>query len=207
VPKPRPIGPERARHSLIHRIAPRVDRARQYLTRFGLRPYRVELVWVRWSGEERGDGEECEIPGGRIEILPTPKVKNLDAVAYRFFSGGVLPVGSILVSQISALYTQDQLTGLALPTEEFTKRNDPPTLASSTRLPRKPSANSLPEPYDFFWEVREDGRGDDPSARNKFRLAALPMREAGAVDWSVILERVSNDENRDGTLNSGFDSD
>jgi hypothetical protein len=207
VPRPGPLSPERAHRSLVHRLAPRIDRARQYLTRFGLRPYRVFLHWVKWTGLERGEGEEEEIPGGLIEILPTPKVKSLDAVAARFFSGGVLPVGSIQVSRISALFTQDQLTGLAVPTEEFTEHNDPPRLASSARLPRKPSVNSLPEPFDFFWEVVEDGRGDDPAARNKFRLAAWPMREAGAIDWAVILERISNDENRDGTLNSGIDED
>lgn len=205
MPRPRPLSSDQARRTLVHRLAPRIDRARQYLTRFGLRPYRVTLVWTIWSGSERGEGTEQELPGGRLELLPTPKVKSLDTVSFRFFSGGVLPVGSVGVEKISALYTQDQLTGLAIPNAVFTRRNDPPRLSSAEQLPPKPSNNSLPDPYDFFWEVVEDGRGDDPPVRSKYRLAAWPMRQPGNAEWTVILERVSNDENRDGTLNSGFD--
>jgi hypothetical protein len=208
VPKPRPLSPERARHTLAHRLAPRVDRLRQFATRFGIRPYRVFLTWTRWSGQERGQGSETVI--GRIEILPTPKVVSLDNVRAQFFSGGVLPVGSLRLSGISALYTQDQLTGLAVPPDaDFIEDNDPPRRRSAAIVSAspKPSLKSLPEPLDFYWEVHEDGRGDDPPQHNKFRLAAWPSREAGNVQWVCMLERISVDELRDGTPVAGFDPD
>ena len=169
----------------------------------GIRPYRCFLCWTIWSGRERGEGVEDLI--ARVELLPTPKVEGLDAVAHRFFSGGVLPVGSVQVNRISALFTQDQLTGLAVPREGVDPARLTPPRIESARALARPNVNTLPDPIDFFWEVVEDGRGDDPAARNKFRLAAWPWRKPGNVEWSVILERVSNDENRDGTLNSGFD--
>lgn len=208
MPRPRPLSPEQARRTLAHRLAPRIDRVRQLATRLGIRPYRVWLVWTKWSGVERGEGTEREI--GRIEILPTPKVRSLDNVAAQFFSGGVLPVGSIRLTEISALYTQDQLTGLAVPPDpDFVEDNVPPRRSTAIQVSEspKPSLRSLPEPFDFYWEVHEDGRGDDPPQHNKFRLAAWPHRDAGNVQWSVLLERISVDEGRDGMSVSGFDPD
>ena len=96
---------------------------------------------------------------------------------------------------------------MAIPTEEFAERNNPPRRELAEHLPPKPSVNDLPEPYDFFWSIQEDGRGDDPAERNRFRLAAWPHRNAGAVQWECLLERTSADENRDGSLNSGFEQD
>jgi|HubBroStandDraft_4_1064222.scaffolds.fasta_scaffold128350_3 hypothetical protein len=201
--KPRALDPHQARESLAHRLAPRVDRLRQRVVRAGLRPYRVALVWTRWAGQERGEGQER--PLGRIEILPSPKVTSLDNVAYRLFSGGTLPVGSVRITEISALYTSDQLRGLAVPTPEFIARNDPPRPESAACLPPRLDDRGLPDPLDFYWEVWEDGRGDDPAERMKFRLMAVPMRMAGGVQWAALLERVSVDALRDGTSVSGYD--
>lgn len=205
--RPRPLTPHEARRTLAHRFAPRADRLRQLNTRFGLRPYRCFLVWTKWSGGERGAGEETVLPGGRIELLPTPKVRSLDNVAAQFFSGGVLPVGSLRVTEISALYTRDQLAGLAVPNHDFTEENVPPRPRSAEDLPKRPSVTSLPQPFDFYWEVVEDGRGDDPAVRSKFRLAAWPNRNPGGVQWECLIERVSSDANRDGTSTNGFDPD
>lgn len=204
MPLPRPLDPTQARRSFAQRFAPTADRLRQIVTNFGLRPYRVWLVWTRWSGTERGVGKEKEVV--RLEILPTPKIANLDtSIRYQMISAGYLPTGSIMVSNISALLTQDQLTGLAIPTREFVCRNDPPTIESARRLPPKPSEYRLPNPYDFYWLVCEDGRGDDPPAENKFRLSSWPWRDAGNIGWRVALERVSSDPARDGDTTSGFD--
>lgn len=205
MPFPRPLDPAEARRTLAHRLGRRVDRLRQFSTRFGLRAYRVSLVWTKWSGQERGQGHEREVPGGRIEILPTPLVKNLDAGNFALMSAGAIPVGSVRVSKISVNYTQDQLTGLAIPDEEFTERNDPPRAKSAAELPRRPSVTDLPQPFDFHWELREDGRGDDPAPRWRFRLMSWPMRRPGGVEWQVLLERVSDDDARDGTPTDGFD--
>ena len=203
--KVRPLSGEEARRTLAHRFAGRADRLRQLNTRFGLRPYHVTLVWTRWTGQERGQGREQPLAGGRIELLPTPKVVNLDQGIYQLLSGGALPVGSVRVTEISANYTMDQLVGLAVPTAEFTRENDPPHARSARELPPKPSLTDLPQPLDFHWEVREDGRGDELPPRWRFRLLSWPMRDAGKLQWVCTLERVSNDDDRDGVLNSGYD--
>src|ERR1019366_3399918 len=203
MPRPRPLTPRQARGTTAHRLAPRVDRLRQFATRFGLRSYRVALLWTRWSGDERGQGKE--LSSARLEILPTPRVKSLDSVAYRAFSGGLLPVGSVRVTEISALFTSDQLRGIAIPSPEFAWENDPPLPTSALCLPARLDPKGLPDPLDFYWEVWEDGRGDDPAERQKYRLLATPYRHAGAVQWEGMLERVHADAVRDGSSTSGYD--
>lgn len=203
MPKPRPLSPTEAAHTLAHRLGPRVDRVRQIATKLGIRPYHVFLVWEKWSGEERGEGDENVI--ARLELLPTPKVESIDAISLRLYSAGVLPVGSIRVRRISTLYTQDQLTGLVIPTQAFLKKNNPPTLTSASSLPAH--KDHVDEPYEFFWLIQEDGRGDNPPLQWKYRISSTPYRKAGGVHWEVILERISEDNDRMGRSQIGNDRD
>jgi hypothetical protein len=144
-----------------------VDRVRQVATRFGLRPYRVFLVWTQFGGAERGEGTEREV--ARIEILPAPKVISLDSVALAPQTAGILPMGSIRVEKISVSLTLDQLKGRMIPV---------------------PHEDHIPVTYSFHYEVREDGRGDTAVEIMKFRLASDPFRRAGKIDWVVNLERI-----------------
>ncbi len=182
--KPRQLTPIEARRTLANRLIPTVDRLRQRLTTFGLRPYNVFVVWTKWTGKERGEGHEVECK--RIAIVPNPKVEELTSITLNPFSAGLLPVGTVRVSGISGSYTQDLLSGLTLP---------------------KKQEEEVPEPYSFFWEIVEDGRGDDPPVRSKFRLFATPFRRAGQVDWTVLLERISEDLKRDGCPNTDGEID
>lgn len=176
MPKVRPLTALQARRTLAHRLGPRVDRVRQIATNLGVRPYRVFLTWERWTGRERGEGKELLVR--RTEILPTPKVEDLASVTFTPFAIGMIPVGSLRVSRISvAAFTQDLLTGKMVPKEH---------------------EEHIPEPYEFFYEVVEDGRGDDPAARQKYRLLSAPYRKAGGVHWQIVLEKVSPDMGRDG---------
>src|SRR5216684_4379078 len=110
------LTPAEARKTLVHKLAPTVDRLRQLSTNFGLASYRVFLTWTKWTGEERGEGNEGVFK--RIEILPTPRVTNLDSVSFSPYHGGLLPIGSIRVDQISSIaFTYDTLTGLIVPQE------------------------------------------------------------------------------------------
>jgi hypothetical protein len=59
--------------------------------------------------------------------------------------------------------------------------------------------DQIPEDVSFYWELVEDGRGDTEPQRAKYRAAATPFRDAGKVQWVVVLERVSEDNYRDGT--------
>lgn len=175
MPRVRPLTPQQAKRTLANRLGPRVDRLRQIATNLGVRPYRVYLTWVSWSGGARGEGEESIFK--RIEILPTPRVTNVETQSLTPFSAGVLPIGQIRVDLISVAFTEDRLSG------------------------RNSGENEIPDNLDFFYELQEDGRGDDPAYRHKFRLATQPYRKAGGVQWIVLLERIGgSDLDRDGTI-------
>lgn len=171
---PKLLTPEQAKNSLAARMVKTVDRARQVEVRLGFRPYNVFLVWTKWSGVERGEGVELVVR--RCPILPTPIVEDLSAVSRSPFSAGTLPIGSIRVRSISATYSQDYLEGKTFPD----------------------TGEPVPEPYDFFFEVVEDGRHGREPDRARFRLAATPMLDAGESEWLVLLERQSHDMKRDG---------
>ena len=103
--------------ALAQRLQPTVDRLRARMTRFGLRPYQVFMVWTRWSGIERGEGAEREL--ARIEIVPRPKVDDLTRVSLSPFSAGILPVGSLSISEVSGMLTADNLRGYAVPGKPY----------------------------------------------------------------------------------------
>lgn len=176
--RPAPLAPGRASRTLAHRLAAKVDRVRQVATRLGVRPYRVFLVWTRWTGEEEGEGERVRVL--EHEILPTPLVSDLSSIALSPMSAGALPVGSLRVTEVSALLTADVLKGL-----------------------RKPSAAGASEPEigddeDFFYEVVEDDRSGASVERRKMRLAADPFLDAQNVQWILLLERRGADDDRSG---------
>lgn len=186
MPKPRALTTAEAKRSLAHRFGPRADRLRQFATKFGIRPYRVFLIWTRWWGDERGEGRETEIK--RVEILPNPKVESLDAVAYSPSSAGTIPLGSIRLTGVSVdAFTFDLLEGRHA---DVIERDDAKTIKGDVS---------------FFYEIVEDGRGDDPPTRARFRLATTPFRRAEKVDWLLVLERASEDRTRAGTSQIGED--
>lgn len=184
MPKPRALTASEAKATLAHRLGTRLaPRLRQLSTRFGLRAKRVFLVWVRWDGGERGAG--MPTVASRVELLPTPRVSDMTAVALQGYAGGTLPVGTLRVDLVSVQYTMDQLTGRAVPGLQV--------------------GQELPAEWDFFYEVVEDGRGDDPPARARYRLMAAPDRREGSMAWSLLLERASEDLARDGRILVGPD--
>lgn len=176
MPRPRPLQPFQARRTLANRLTRVADNLRQFCTTFGVRPYRVFLVWSRFDGEERGEGTEREI--ARIELLPTPKVGELTALQQGPYAAGVLTTGTLRLDKISAGYTAAQLTGLQVP-----------------NMGQQPD---MPQRVDFWYEVREDGRGGDQPVPLRFRLSASPFRAAGKVSWSVILEAQNEATGLDG---------
>jgi hypothetical protein len=140
---------------------------------------------------ERGEGNE--VLYARLEILPTPRVASLDAVSFSLFHAGTVPVGSVKVDRISGKeFTADILLGKAFPN-------------NATPMGESPVEKHIPQPFEFFYEVVEDGRGDNPAKRERFRPLNIPMRRAGQLDWSILLERVSLDRTRDDR--SGMDTE
>lgn len=180
MPPPRALRPGEAKRTLAHRLGTRLaPRLLQLATRFGIRPYRCYLLWTRWTGRERGEGKEEEI--ARVELLPTPKV-DVSGISYEGTSVGRVPTGSITLREITVNYTADQLQGYVIPDK---------------------SEDVIPEPFDFHYEIVEDDRGDSKPKRSKYRISRQPFRDAENVMWVVGLERVSEDNGRDGK--SDFD--
>jgi hypothetical protein len=172
---PKQLTGEEAKRTLAHRFASRADGLRQLATRFGVRPYNVWLVWGVWSGRERGAGSFKVLR--EIPIVPNPVVQDLTAISLDPRSAGVLPVGSVRLTRVSATYSAAMLSGMWTGT-------DP--------------ADRLPDNVEFFYEIQEDGRDGHKGTRMRCRPLAEPFRRAGKVDWSVTLERISEDRDRDG---------
>lgn len=173
-----PLSPLEARTSLLQRLAPVVDKARQIGVNLGLNSHRVFLVWTRWSGLVRGEGDEVEF--ARLELLPTPKVSGLDAVVLNPFSAGLLPEGSVRIDNVSVLYTEDTLRGW--------------------RPPSMPGVRwtEFPPDVSFFFEVFEDGRGDPLPERQKYRLGSQVWHREAKIGFTFVLERISEDARRQG---------
>ncbi len=184
MPRPRPLTPAQAKRTLAHRFTRLADRLRQLPTKFGIRPQRVFLVWTIWSGDEAGEGRETVL--AEFEILPTPKVlDSASAILRDPRSAGYLPTGSIVVSNVSNTLTRDMLKG--------------------HQIPRGRRVDLQREAVSFFYELREDGRGDNPPERDRYILAAEPSREAGFVQWNLFLSRSSEDRSRQGYSQVGVD--
>jgi hypothetical protein len=182
MPKIAPLTIEQAKRTLAFKLSGKVGPLRQIATKLGLRPYRVFLVWTKFTADERGAGDEREVL--RKEILPTPRVENLDAVSYTPYAVGIVPVGSIRVTRVSAReFTADMLRG------------------------RATNEDRIDEPYSFFYEVVEDGRNDSMPIRMKYRLSATPFLQAGKTQWVLLLERISEDRDRSGESKLGQDDD
>jgi hypothetical protein len=203
------------RGRLAQRFAPTVDRIRQRtVVRFGLRVYDVSLVWTRWNGRERGEGDEVEI--ARVPIVPRPMIEDLSTVNFNPFAAGLLPQGAVRISQITTRLTADNLLGLTVPPKAYFDgcgivapgiSRSPEALALSPAATIGHSPPTLPshirEPHEFFFEITEDVPG---SWRSKYRRFSNPFRRPGKFDWSIVVERISEDRDRHGRSQIGVDS-
>lgn len=169
MPTPKPLLPQQAANTLAHRFTQRADRLRQLNTRFGIRPYRVFLVYRKDQGEEFGTGNTRVV--SRVEILPAPKVRpNLTRA---LMSGGIVPMGAVELTEVSARYTHDELIGRSHPVDgEIT----------------------LDPPWEFHYEVVEDGRDGSVPAPQYYRPLGEPVREAGNVQWKLTLAPVTEED-------------
>jgi hypothetical protein len=189
VPRVRPLTPDEAKKTLANRFGGRADRLRQLNTKFGIRPHRVFLVWTEWVADESGEGGEKIL--SRVELLPTPKVSDLSAIQRRAFLQGALPDGSLRVEEISVdRYTEDNLKGLVIPSDVPGQPGRP---VNPNGVERNTKGN-----ISFFYEVVEDGRGDNPAARQRFNLNGYPSRAASRVQFIIYLVRESQDMDRRG---------
>ena len=196
MPRPRPLpDPAAARSTLVHRLTRRADRLRQLYTRFGTRSRRVFLVWAESTGSARGEGAEVVL--ARRELLPTPRVTDATAISRRPITIDMVPDGSLRVDQVSCgAYTEDNLRGRKIPSDVGQDPLRP--LPESRSLAIDPADPNVPQPIDFFYEIVEDGRGDDPPARSRYMLLSTPWRNETGLYWAFFLQPQSGAFDRDG---------
>lgn len=184
MPKPSPLQPGRASRTLAVKLGRVADNVRQIATKLGVRPIRVFLVWTIFDGKERGEGIETEL--ARKEILPTPLVLGLDAVAAQPFSAGKYGAGSVRVGEISV--------------REFDR-----PLLKGERLPMTPERPIGEERIDFFYELVDDDRSELAPYRARYRITGEPDLRADEVQWVIVLERSAEDRTRQSVSQYGTD--
>lgn len=135
-----------------------VDDARQLLTDFGMRPYRVFSVVIAWSGGEIGRGTESVLR--ETEMLPTPRVQ-MATLRSDARDAGRLERGIVKLDQISPRYTEDDLSAL---------------------FPR-----ALKRGEQAFIEVRMDRRDGADVRRRRFGYSDVPRRQPDRFDWAVDM--------------------
>jgi len=158
--------------TLARKLVPIADGLRNLLTRFGLRTYKVRIVRVRWSGVARGIG--VPLVESSMDILPTPLVQDLTTLTEIVQPVGLDEVGTILVSEISGRFTDDQLRFLHTDGGE-------------------------PEPNEeIFYEIEFPQLDGRPSIKRRFYLRSAPYYFAGRFQWQVRLEKAHEDRSRTG---------
>lgn len=150
-----------------------VDSVRDISTQLGVRAYRVRLVWTQWSRGLRGEGLETTV--FEHLLLPTPRLRGLDAVGNTVLSVGSEESGSVTVDRISARYTEDFLGGQ-----------------------QAPGGESLSEDLQFYWEVEFIRPAGLSAERRRFSVQGVPTLRAAAIEWTVRLVRAYENRARDG---------
>jgi hypothetical protein len=159
----------RAGRSLVEELGEVADDIRQIAVDLGARPYTVHAVRIRWSGGAKGRGDPQRIFD--TPLKPTPVVGAIGGGERRLDPAGVVERGSCILTEVSARYTEDELT---------------------TYL-------SEPEEGDeAFFEITIDPRDGHP-LRRRFVLANPPERRPTRCDWRLTLEAQDGDRLRDGS--------
>ena len=158
--------------SLGQTLIPVIDGVRDLLPRFGLRPYVLRVVKLRWSGPRRGMGQpyvECA-----NDILPTPKVTDLSGMTEIATPVGLDEVGTVMVTQISGRFT-----------DEFFRFASPD--------------GKEPEPNEeIFYEIEFPQVSGKPGDKRRFALRGAPMYYASKFYWQIRLERTRSDRAENG---------
>lgn len=148
-----------------------VDSVRDLYACLGARAYSVHLVRTRWSGGERGVGVEEVI--SEMQILPVPRVTGLDGIDRSAQPVGMVEQGTIRIDQISARYTEDQLTGIE-------------------------KGRALPLDQQFYWEIRSLELGGQPVQRRRMTPSSSPQLDRLNMQWTMRFARQQADRGRAG---------
>jgi len=160
--------------SLAVKLIPTADKLRDLFTTFGLRRYVVSLIRTRWTGPVRGDGQEFVETA--VPILPTPLITDLQGVTEVVNPAGLDEVGTILLQEVSASFSEEQLRGW--------DNQD----------------NALEPNQDFFYEVEFVLPDGSQTVRRRFYPRGVPLMQPGRFQWVVRLERQRSDRTPAGEL-------
>lgn len=166
-----PLTTTELSQTLVKKLSSKIDKVRTVSVKLGLRPYRVFLVHVRWTGGERGKGAEKIVSWN--EIWPNPRLSIQDAEGNLFrdmTSWGMIEEGSLLARGISLAYSEDRLLGLG------------------------EGGIAIPADREFFWEVREDGSSTPTPRRRRFHPDDVPHRTS--TGWIVKLRKSQKNPSR-----------
>lgn len=157
--------------TLVGRLIPCVDPLRDLLTKAGLRPYIVRLVFTRWSMGERGWGTEEVV--SECHILPTPKVLSMESLDNTTTLVGSDEFGSVRVEQISGRFTEDELMG------------------------RTAHGGDVPDDTNFYYEIEfPNPDGTFPGIRRRFEVSGTPTFAPGRFQWTIELVRAGENRTR-----------
>jgi hypothetical protein len=176
-----PLRPDQVGRTLAQDLVPVVDDVRQLATDFGVRPYRVFLVHVQWTGPTRGIGVAEEV--SRREILPTPQISDMSATSRSLQAVGLVEEGTIRLRRISASLTEDDLLGRTadLANPDGTRRDK--------------------RSIEFFYEVVQQRPGGvEPAVRRRYVPDSAADLRPAAAGWSISLRKQQQDRARDGSM-------
>jgi hypothetical protein len=175
-----PLRPDEVKASLMSRLVPSIDKIRQVASDLGLRPYRVFMVHVLWTGDRPGDGQPVEI--SRREILPTPRIRDMSATTEVLSSFGRVEEGGIVVDRISAKLSEDDLLGVT------------PDLLDPA-IARTGKRNG-----EFFWEVQENRPGFPRTIPRRYVPSGTPTLMRGGLHWRLPLAKQMVNRSRNQTF-------
>lgn len=104
------------KNTIAGRMGGVVDRLRDLKTRAGQRPYQVLTVRTRWTGGERGSGDEQVL--AETVLLPTPDVGDLTRLSLTVDAWGAHEMGDLTVVELSPALTEEALTGGEIAADE-----------------------------------------------------------------------------------------
>lgn len=132
------------------------DAGRNVEAMLGLRPYAVRVVRTAWSGAARGQGVETVVE--ERELLPVPRVGDLSGLSKVINAAQVEDIGTLLISEISGVYTERQLQCLP------------------------ENGGGLAANESAYFEIQFLG-----GVRRRFTPASVPMYDADRAQWRVVV--------------------
>lgn len=163
--------------TLAWRLTGVVDKLRGLNARFGIRPYRVFLCHVVWTGPKRGVGEQRV---ERREILPVPRVRDMDSIRNVLRSTGNGEEGDLVIDEISARIPEDDLVGNTPDLQDL-------VVARTARVATE-----------FYWEVEENRPSNPRPKKRRFAPASAPTLDRAGVSWRIVLTKQDYDRGRQG---------